>query len=283
MSGIELRGVSKRFKDVTALDNVTLNFEENKIYGLLGRNGAGKSTMLNIISNRLFPDEGEVLLDGQPVRENDMAQGQIFLISEKTLYPEKMKIKEAFKWTQEFYPDFDVEKARSLAEEFGLSDKKKVDSLSTGYETIFKVILALCVNVPYVFFDEPVLGLDANHRELFYKHLLTKYGEDPFTAVISTHLIEEVSNVIEEIVIIKRGKIIYNESRDDLLGKGYTVSGNAGRVDSYIKGRDVIGTDSLGGLKTAYLLGRPDRCSMPEGLELTGMDLQKLFIQLTNE
>ena len=97
MSGIELRGVSKRFKDVTALDNVTLNFEENKIYGLLGRNGAGKSTMLNIISNRLFPDEGEVLLDGQPVRENDMAQGQIFLISEKTLYPEKMKIKEAFK------------------------------------------------------------------------------------------------------------------------------------------------------------------------------------------
>ena len=73
------------------------------------------------------------------------------------------------------------------------------------------------------------------------------------------------------------------QSRDDLLGKGYTVSGNAGRVDSYIKGRDVIGTDSLGGLKTAYLLGRPDRCSMPEGLELTGMDLQKLFIQLTNE
>lgn len=283
MSGIELRGVSKRFKDVTALDNVTLNFEENKIYGLLGRNGAGKSTMLNIISNRLFADEGEVLMDGKPVAENDNAQGKIFLISEKTLYPEKMKVKDAFKWTKEFYTDFDMDKAYSLAEEFGLSDKKKMDSLSTGYETIFKIILALCVNVPYVFFDEPVLGLDANHRELFYRHLITKYSEDPFTAVISTHLIEEVSNVIEEIVIIKNGRIIYNETRDGLLGKGYTVSGSAGRVDSYIKGREVIGTDSLGGLKTAYLLGKPDRSSLPEGLELTGMDLQKLFIQLTNE
>ena len=158
-----------------------------------------------------------------------------------------------------------------------------MDGLSTGYETIFKVILALSVNVPFVFFDEPVLGLDANHRELFYRRLLEKYSEEPFTAVISTHLIEEVSNVIEEIIIIKKGRIIHSESREELLRKGYTVSGSAARVDSYIRDKNVIGTDALGGLKTAYLLGSPDRTALPEGLEISGMDLQKLFIQLTNE
>lgn len=283
MSKLELKGVSKRFKDVTALENVDVTFEENKIYGLLGRNGAGKSTMLNIISNRLFQDEGKVLMDGVPVTENDEAQKKIFLISEKMLYPEKMKVKDAFKWTKEFYPDFDMEMARRLADEFGLQEKKKMDGLSTGYETIFKVILALSVNVPFVFFDEPVLGLDANHRELFYRRLLEKYSEEPFTAVISTHLIEEVSNVIEEIIIIKKGRIIHSESREELRRKGYTVSGSAARVDSYIRDKNVIGTDALGGLKTAYLLGSPDRTALPEGLEISGMDLQKLFIQLTNE
>ena len=87
---------------------------------------------------------------------------------------------------------------------FGLNTKKKVRTLSTGYKSIFKLVLALSVNVPYLFLDEPVLGLDANHREMFYRILLEKYIEEPFTIVISTHLIEEVASVIEHVVILKR-------------------------------------------------------------------------------
>lgn len=282
MNGIEIVGVSKRFQETTALDNVNLIFEDGKIYGLLGRNGAGKSTLLNVISNRIFADEGKVLMHGNPVKENDESLRNIYLMSEKTLYPEKMKIKDVFKWSKEFYPNFDMDFAMDLAKQFGLDLKKCPAKLSTGYVSIFKTIVALSVNVPYVFLDEPVLGLDANHRELFYRILLQKYSENPFTVVISTHLIEEVSNVIEDIIIIKDGKIIRNESREELLRKGYTVSGSAVLVDSYIKGKEVIGTDSIGGLKTAYVFGRPDHSAVPAGLEITGMDLQKLFIQLTN-
>lgn len=282
MTGIEVVNISKRFKDTVALDHVNLFFEEEKIYGLLGRNGAGKSTLLNVISNRIFPDEGKVLMNGIPVRENDQALEQIYLMSEKTLYPESMKIKEAFKWSKEFYKNFDIEFAMNMAEQFRLDVKKKVKSLSTGYTSIFKNVIALSVNVPYVFLDEPVLGLDANHRELFYRILIEKYSENPFTAVISTHLIEEVSSVIEDIVIIKNGQVIRSETREELLSRGYTVSGNGVLVDTYLRGKEVIGSDILGGLKTAYVIGRPDRANLPEGLEITGLDLQKLFIQLTN-
>lgn len=282
MNGIEVVNISKRFKDTVALDHVNLFFEDEKIYGLLGRNGAGKSTLLNVISNRIFPDEGKVLMNGMPVRENDQALEQIYLMSEKTLYPESMKIKEIFKWSKEFYKNFDIDFAMNMAEQFRLDVKKKVKGLSTGYTSIFKNVIALSVNVPYVFLDEPVLGLDANHRELFYRILIEKYSENPFTAVISTHLIEEVSSVIEDIVIIKNGQVIRSETREDLLGRGYTVSGNGVLVDKYLRGKEVIGSDVLGGLKTAYVIGRPDRANLPEGLEITGLDLQKLFIQLTN-
>lgn len=282
MNCIEIKNVTKCFKNTKALDNVNIKFEENKIYGLLGRNGAGKSTLLKIISNRIFADSGEVLVDGENAAENDNAQGKIYLMSESNFYPPKMKIKEIFKWTKQFYPNFDIEYAEMLSKEFGLNIKKNTRSLSTGYNSIFKIIIALSVNTPYVFLDEPVLGLDANHRDVFYRFLIEKYSENPFCCVISTHLIEEVSTVIEDVVIIKNGMVIKDQTRDSLLESGYTVSGSATLVDSYISGREVIGFDSIGGLKTAYVLGKVDRDALPNGLEITKMDLQKLFVQLTN-
>ena len=281
MNSIALKGISKQFGDTIALKDISLYFEENKIYGLLGRNGAGKSTMLNIIANRLFADSGEVTVNGLAAAENDQAQQLIYLMSEQTLYPESMKIQEVFKWTKNFYPNFDLAYAQNLAAKFGLDTKKKVRSLSTGYGSIFKIIVALSVNTPYVLLDEPVLGLDANHRDMFYKLLIEKYSKSPSTFIISTHLIEEVSSVIEDIIIIKNGTIIKNESCESLLSKGYTVSGKASQVDAFIEGKEVIGIDRLGGLKTAHIIGDLDRCQVPDSLEVTKLDLQKLFIQLT--
>lgn len=279
---IEIKNISKNFGNTCALERVSINFEENRIYGLLGRNGAGKTTLLNIITNRIFADKGEVLVDGMPSIENDQALSKIYMMGEKNFYPENMKIKEIFRWTKEFYPSFDMEYANKLAEIFELNLNKNVKSLSTGYNTIFKVIIALSVNTPYVLLDEPVLGLDANHRDVFYKLLIEKYSNSPATFVISTHLIEEVSNVIEDVIIIKKGKIIRNESREELMSVGYTVSGMASLVDAYVKGKEVIGTDSIGGLKSAYIIGQVMKNEVPEGLEITKMDLQKLFVQLTN-
>lgn len=279
---IEVKNLSKYYGNTCALDHVSLKFEDNKIYGLLGRNGAGKTTLLNIITNHIFASEGEVLVDGIPAMENDPAQRKIYMMSEKDYYPARMKVKEIYRWTSAFYPGFDMEYAMHTSELFELNTDKAVKALSTGFNSIFKVIIALSVNTPYVLLDEPVLGLDANNREMFYRLLIEKYSNNPCTIVVSTHLIEEVSNVIENVLIIKKGKIIKNETREELLSKGYTVSGAAAKIDSYIQGKNVIGADNLGGLKSAYILGDLDRTVIPEGIEVTKMDLQKLFVQLTN-
>ncbi len=278
---IVINQVSKNFGPVQALQNVSLTLEEGKIYGLLGRNGAGKSTLLNILTDRIFPNGGSVTLDGAPVHNNDRALSKMYLMSEPSCYPESMKVKDAFRWTQRFYPGFDRDFAWNLAGAFELNVGAKVSKLSTGYTSIFKLIVALSVNVPYVLLDEPVLGLDANHRELFYKTLLARYTEHPFTVVISTHLIEEVASLVEDVVIIHRGQVLKNGPCEGLLRQGYTVSGPRSLVETYIQGKRLLGADCLGGLESAYLLGTPDRAGLPQGLELSGLDLQKLFILMT--
>ena len=278
---IEIKNISKRFGSTAALRDISLTFESGKIYGLLGRNGAGKSTLLNILSGRIFEDNGSISLDGEPLVENDAVLGKIYLMSEKTLYPENMKIRDTFRHSKSFYPDFDIEYANTAAEKFSLDTRKKVKSLSTGYTSIFKLILALSTNAPYIFLDEPVLGLDAAHRDIFYKMLLQKYAENSCCIVISTHLIEEISALIEEVAIIKNGSIIKQESREALLSGAFCISGIASLADSFAAGYEKIGEESLGGLKTIYLSGtRPEKT--PDGLEISNMDLQKLFIHLTN-
>lgn len=282
MNSIELIGVSKSFGNVKALDDVNVNFEEGKIYGLLGRNGAGKTTMLKIMYEMIYPSAGSVHLNGRKIDGRDAALEEMFFIGENNYFTDDLTVNKIFYWTKILRPGFDLEYANELADSFGLNTKKKIKSLSTGYASIFKNILALSSNAPYVLLDEPVLGLDANHRDMLYKKMIEKYSEKPFTAIISTHLIEEVSDIVEHVVIIKNGQIIRDEPKDELLNVGYSVSGKSDAVRMFCKDREVIGTDTLGGFETAYIIGDCSKSDVPESLEWNRIDLQRLFIQLTN-
>ncbi|MCI2056922.1 MAG: ABC transporter ATP-binding protein [Oscillibacter sp.] len=279
---IEIRNVTKQFGDTLALDHVSLTLEENKIYGLLGNNGAGKSTLLSIITDRQKATEGCVLVDGENVSGNDAALGKLFLVGEQNLFPDDMKVKRAFDTAQMFYPNFDRAYAEATAEKFGLNLKKKITALSTGYASIFRLILGLSVNTPYLFFDEPVLGLDAQHRDLFYRLLVEKYAENPCTIVISTHLIAEVANLIEHTIIIRTGRILKNLPTEELMADAFTVSGPAATVDAFTSGRHILTSSTLGGLKTACVQGVPEG-ELPVGLELSKINLQDYFISMMEE
>lgn len=283
MNAIQIKNVTKQYPDVTALNQVSFSFEHGKIYGFLGRNGAGKSTLINIIANRIFADEGQVLIDGQEAKENMQIHEKVFCMSEMDLYSPSLKVKDHFKWMGRFYDCFDQEKALAVAERFGLNVNKKFKQLSKGYQSIFKLTAALALNVPYVIFDEPVLGLDANHRELFYDLLLRDYEEYERTIILATHLIEEVANLIEEVVLIDQGKILLQDSVEHLLETGYSVSGTAQDVDAYCAARNVIGSDELGGLKIAYVLGEKEPLPQGSSLQLCAMNLQKLFVKMTEK
>ncbi len=282
MQAIQINHITKKYKkNVVALDDVSLTFEFGKIYGLLGRNGAGKSTLINIISNRIFASEGYITINGMPAKENIAMHELIHCMSERDLWS-NLKIKEIFSWCKEFYQNFDIDKAYEIAAMFNLDVNKKFQMLSTGYRSIFKLTIALALQTPYVIFDEPVLGLDANHRELFYRLLLRDYANNPRTIIIATHLIEEVANLIEEIVIIDKGKILLQESVESLLTKGYSVAGTVKDIDSYCKDKDVIDVDNLGSLKIAYILGEKEQINN-DRLQFSSLNLQKLFVKLTEK
>lgn len=286
MSTIVINGVTKDYSATRAVDNINLTLEPNKIYGLLGRNGAGKTTLLNLMTNRIFPTQGEITLDGQSVLENDQVLSQIFYMMEMNLYPPGLRVKEVFNWSKEFYPEFDIDYAAALAVKFGLNPNKRIKELSTGYASIFKAIVALASHAQVLIFDEPVLGLDANHRELFYRELIANYAAHPKTIIISTHLIEEVADVLEEAIIIKAGRIILKQPVEELLMQAYTVSGEAGRVDRYVDGKQHADAQTMGKFKSVTVLEQPssgDRDLASElDLDITKVELQKLFISLTN-
>lgn len=278
---LKINEVSKTHGKKKILDNVSVEIQPQKIYGLLGNNGAGKSTLLNIINNRIFSSEGTVSLFGENLINNEKALNKIYLMSEDNLYPPRMKIKALFKLTEEFYGDFDWDLANKMLEEFELNSSKQISKLSTGYRSIAKLIVALCVPCDYIFLDEPVLGLDANHREVFYNFLLDTYQERLRTFVISTHLIEEISDLLENVIILKHGKVIADENVEEMIHNTYIISGSIEAVEALIEGTIILDKKTLGGAMTAYIKGDLTGKNMSD-IKVASMTLQDYFKKLTN-
>lgn len=269
--------LTKKFGDTVALNSVTFSLDEPKIYGLLGRNGAGKTTLLRMITNYIQPTEGNITLDEKSVWENEKAQRQIFLVTESSFF-EDMTGQKLAGIMEQTYPSFDKQQFLNYAKRFELNLKKKYQTLSTGYKSVFRAVFALSVHTPFLFLDEPTLGMDAFHRELFYKFLIESYSESPSCILLSTHLIGEVEGLLENVIILDHGKLLIDESAEKLLSQGYCVSGRVSDVDDYCSDKKVIGSNIIGGLKTVSILGK--REEVPNTLDVTGLSLQQLFVQL---
>jgi ABC-2 type transport system ATP-binding protein len=179
-----------------------------------------------------------------------------------------------------------MEDAADLSERFRLETGKQISKLSTGYRSIFKLILTLASRALVIIFDEPVLGLDANHRDLFYKELIAHYDKYQNTVLLSTHLIEEAAGLLEDVIVIKEGRILLSQPAEEVLQLGYTVSGSKETVDQYAASKKVIREEVLGRYKAATIFQRRNGSDQREldqlGLDLTSARLQELFISLTN-
>ena len=274
---LSCHNLTRKFGDTTALNGVNLCLDEPKIYGLLGRNGAGKTTLLRLITNYIQPTDGSITLDEQNVWENEKAQHQIFLVTETSYFAE-MNANSLIQLMSEIYPSFDKQQCLDYAKLFELDLNKKYTALSTGYKSVLRAVLSLSVHTPFLFLDEPTLGMDAFHRELFYKLLIESYSESPSCILLSTHLISEVEGLLENVIILDHGKVLIDESSEQLLAQGYCVSGRISDVDDYCSGKNVIGSSVVGGLKTTAVLG--EREQVPDTLDVTGLSLQQLFVQL---
>ncbi|MGX7058865.1 ABC transporter ATP-binding protein [Vagococcus humatus] len=283
MNPLIISHLDKSFKKKQVLKDISFVLEGPHIYGLLGRNGSGKSTLFNLINNRLTPDRGQVLLDGKPVLEDDDGLEQLFLANHTTLMrkDEKGKVKKYIRLANQFYPDFDQELCEHLIRVFDLNVNTRIDKLSTGYQTIFNIILALCVPASFIFLDEPTLGLDANHREIFYKELLTTFAKRPRTFIISTHLIDELAQIMDQVILLDQGQIKLADSVENLLAHSYALTGNQEDIEAFMSNYHVIGSERIGNQFTVYIYDTKELTDLPDTIQKSPIDLQRVFIELT--
>jgi ABC-2 type transport system ATP-binding protein len=282
---IELEDLVLRYGDVTALDGITLTLEEGKIYGLLGRNGSGKTSLMSVLAAFRKQTSGQVRIDGEPVFENARVTSRISLTRETGETVTIGTGEEALSYAEVLRPNWDGEFARSLLDLFKINPKMSVKNMSRGQRSAMGIVVGLASRAPLTMFDEAHLGLDAPSRQLFYEQLLADYLAHPRTIIMSTHLIDEVSSLFEEVVIIHQGRLVIHEERDTLLSKGTSVTGPAALVDGFTAGMQVLGSRSLGPTKSVTVYGELDdarrRKAQESGLELGPVPLQDLFTHLT--
>ena len=283
---VEVSHLTKAYGNVTAVNDVSLSIEANRIYGLLGRNGAGKTTIMQILTAQIFATSGEVKVFGEAPYENSRVLNQVCFIKESQKYPNNLRVIDVLELAGLFFPNWDADYALALIDDFQLPLRRKMKALSRGMHSAAGVVVGLASRAPLTIFDEPYLGLDAVARTLFYDQLLEDYTEHPRTVILSTHLIDEVSRLLEHILVIDQGKLIIDEEAETLRGRAFTVVGAASKVQAYIEGKDLIDREPLGGLMSATLLCNGDSGERKQaealGLELAPVSLQQLIVHLTN-
>ncbi|AXI08401.1 ABC transporter ATP-binding protein [Oceanobacillus zhaokaii] len=277
---IEVKGLTKKYGNKLALNNISFTLDGPKIYGLLGRNGAGKTTFMDILSGHNTESSGEILIDGENPFDNQRLTELICLIKEGQNFSKDLKVKNVLKIYPFFYPNWDQELAENLIKEFNLNPNSKVKMLSKGMESALGITVGLASKAPITIFDEPYIGLDAPSRKKFYEIMLEEYQEQPRMIIFSTHLIDEVSLLFEEVLILREGSLVLQEESEILRNNTIAVSGTIEEVEAFVSDKEVIEKKQLAGMMTAYVYGTVEEAKM-YGLTVEGVPIQELMIYLT--
>ncbi|GGA50076.1 putative ABC transporter ATP-binding protein YhcG [Kroppenstedtia guangzhouensis] len=203
---IRFENVSKRYLTKTALMDVDLELPEGKIIGVIGENGSGKSTMLKLIAGLVRPSKGRVLVDGEPAQRR-IARKVAYLSELETYYP-IFTVQETVDYCASQFTDFDRERAREMIDFMRLEPTAKVKSLSKGNRGRVKLVVTLSRNAPYILMDEPLSGLDPIVRDSIIKGLISFVDLSKQTVIITTHEVNEVESLLDQVVALRDGEII---------------------------------------------------------------------------
>ncbi len=292
---LEFKDVSKIYNkgtvytEKTVLNKINMTIEEGKVYGLVGRNGAGKTTLLKVLSNQIAKYDGTILWNGEEVYENQRLVEEIIYVSDDMIdntTDKDRKLYKIFKTAKDLYKKWDDEFLNYLVETFKLDVQEKYSKLSKGNKTLVNLILGLCTRGDISLFDEPSTGLDANNRYKFYKILMEDLEEHPRTVIISTHLIDEVESVLEEVIFIDKGNIIFKEEVDEIQSKSWAFTGKPEELKS-LENKNIVYRDSMGSMEIVgifdHISSEERRDLQSRGVDIGSISLQKLVVYMTEE
>ncbi|WP_102335264.1 ATP-binding cassette domain-containing protein [Salimicrobium jeotgali] len=282
---VEANRISFSYKNFEALTDIDFTLENGKVYGLIGRNGAGKTSLLSLLAAYRKSTSGDLKIDGENIFENERAMAKVTFVHQVDYKDEYDTITQFFKLANRYRPTFDQQYAEQLVELFQLPTDKPLKELSTGMQSAFNVTIGLANRTPLTIFDEAYQGMDAPTREIFYNEILEEQERNPRLFILSTHLVSEMEYLFDEVLMIDKGKLIVQEDMGSLLQKGFSITGAVDDIEQVVNGLQVLSEQQLGGTKSVMVYGELPKEKEEEirqkGLEIGNVSLHDLFIQLT--
>ncbi len=214
---VQVRNLTKVYdKKKLALNSINLNIPRGKIIGLLGPNGSGKTTLIKLMSGLLVATEGEILINGRTPGPETKAQ--VSYLPERTYFQGGMKVKELIAFFDDFYEDFRADRARALLMDLKIEEDAALKTLSKGTKEKVQLIMVMSRDAQLYVLDEPIAGVDPAARDYILRTIISNYNENA-TVLISTHLISDIENVLDEVIFIRDGRIILQDTVENIREK----------------------------------------------------------------
>lgn len=286
MNIIECRGLSKRYPRKQALNNLSFTIKEHTITGLIGKNGAGKTTLLKLMAGFHSPSSGEIkVFSDQPFNSLRVSQNTIFIDDHLTLSP-SLTLLEHLQTARRFYPNWDHDLATRLLHYFSLHPSLYHHELSKGMRSTFNMIIGLAARCPLTIFDEPTTGMDTAIRRDFYRALLKEYLAFPRTIILSSHLLRELEDILEDILLIHQGGIRLHLSVEEMRQYAVGLTGNKELIDQIVAERECLHVEHIG-MNSSYAVVKNDasiqEISRQYDLELSPVSAEDVCVYLTNQ
>lgn len=283
---ININNLTKNFGDFRALDNLTMHVGRGQIYGLVGPNGAGKSTVIRHLTGAFLQDEGEVLVDGQKVYENDDIKARIAYIPDEIFFFPQANIKDMLKFYKSIYPNFDEELFMKIKDCFGALDlKKNIRSFSKGMQKQAAFLLAVCCRAELMVLDEPVDGLDPVMRRQIWNIILNDVAERGLTVLVSSHNLRELEDICDHVGIMNKGKLLIERSLSDLQASVVKIQvAFEDEMPQIPEGLTVLHKSSSGRVHSLIIKGEPDEAQKkieqmnPILMDVLPLTLEEIFI-----
>jgi ABC-2 type transport system ATP-binding protein len=216
MELLKIKDLTKKFDNKIILNNIDLNIGAGKIVGLLGKNGAGKTTLIKLINDLLTPTKGEILVNGKKIGVD--SKRVISYLPERTYLNKQMKVKEVLSYFEDFYDNFDIQKAKKLLKDLDLDESQSLSKMSKGMQEKVQLVLVMSREADLYILDEPLGGVDPATRDYILDTILSNFNEGA-SVIISTHLISDIERILDEVIFIDDGKIILQSDADKLRKK----------------------------------------------------------------
>ena len=216
MALVEIKNLYKSYDKKVVLKDINLNIPSGKIIGLLGKNGAGKTTLIKLLNDLLTPTSGEILINGNKVGVE--TKKIVSYLPERTYLNKQMKVSEVIAYFEDFYDNFDSNKAKKLLKDLDLDINERLSKMSKGMQEKVGLVLVMSRNADLYILDEPLGGVDPATRDYILDTILSNFNENA-SVIISTHLISDIERILDEVVFIDKGKVILQSDADKLRNK----------------------------------------------------------------